>query len=107
MTRKAIKTTFAWLLMTSGCLGVLGLIAHILCQDFGLFGAPDISGGYISLGGRVIDCTTWWGKLLNLFISLCLFAWGWGIIHDMKKQKSEPAVGGYRGPASGPAQPQP
>lgn len=89
MIWRAIKTVFAWLLIAAAVVGFLGLLAHILFQDVGLFGAPPILGGHLTFNGYVIDCTTWWGKLINLFIDLCLFAWGWGILHDMKVKRSQ------------------
>ena len=91
MIWKGIKTIFACVLMGPGILSVAGITAH--------FVVPGVTGPHISSSsspwlkqGFTIDCTTWWGTLIHFLIALCVFAWGWGIIHDIKKEESQPPL---------------
>ena len=89
MIWKRIKIVFGWLLMILAGIGVLSIATH--------FVVPGVSGPCISSGsspwcehGFTIDCSTWRGTLTHLGIELCVFAWGWGIIHNIRKENSQP-----------------
>ncbi len=92
MIWKGIKAVFAWLLMALGIVRFIGIAAH--------FVVPGVSGPRIWSSsspsfeyGFTIDCTTWWGILIHLSIALCTFAWGWGIVHDMKNKVQQSPAG--------------
>ena len=72
-------------LVGAGALGVLGIIFHILFQDLGLFGSPEISGPHIAILGIRIDCFTWWGKITNGLIALCLLVAGRNLLRPTGK----------------------
>ena len=88
MIWKGIKTVFAWMLMALAGLGIIGVAAH--------FVFPGVTGPQIVCGsspwlndGFTVNCTTWWGTLAHLCITLCMFIWGWSIIHDMRRMESQ------------------
>ena len=83
----------AWILVVSGAMGILGNIAHVICNDFGLCESGIVSGPYIALLGFKIDCFTWWGKCIHLVIDIALISSGLGNLTNLKRESPSKVQG--------------
>ena len=75
----------AFFLIFIGAVGILGIIIHVICNDFGLCEACTVSGPQIVFAKLRIDCFTWWGKCLNLLMASICFALGIRLLRKLQK----------------------
>lgn len=75
-----LRIVMGWLLIVFAALGLLGVVSAVVMQAIGRYDPTIFSGPVFVLAGTRVDCTTWWGVLINVLLSSFILSWGVGMI---------------------------